>query len=244
MEVSISSYSNTKPVFFAVHVSIQGHTSYVIRKRYSEFATFAEDIEKEMGEPTPVSLPEKKWIGNNNEDFLKERRRRLELFLRNLVKQEEWRESLALQKFLDLSKHLRSDSRSKDNLQTASAWAKAVSEVRTMIQQIKETSGSPSGTAEERRLHVKAKSKLQELEGSLIGDNSLGEGEYMRRRNIVQDLSRALYQTEGRRHSVMMSMNNGGSSSQPTIPGSLVSNFTENVFFSFERKKFFFSFYY
>lgn len=192
MEISITSFSDTKPVYFNIHIAIEGHTSYILRKRYSDFVAFAEEIEREMGEKTPVPLPEKKWIGNTNAEFLKERRRRLELFLRNLIKQEEWRESLALQKFLETSKHMRRDSRSRNNLESASEWARAVSEVRTMVQQIREANSS----ADERKFQVKAKAKLQELEGSLFGDNSLGEGEYMRRRNIVQDLSRALNRAE------------------------------------------------
>lgn len=218
MEISITGFSNTRPVYFVIHVSLAGHTSYVLRKRYSDFAAFAADVESEMGEPTPMSLPEKKWLGNTNEEFLKERRRRLELFLRQLIKQEEWREALALQKFLETAAHMRSDSRMKNNLQSATEWAKAVSEVRTMIQHIREAAGTgtgaseipgsfsrgSAGTAEERKLHLKARSKLQELEGSLIGNNNLGEGEYMRRRNIYQDLARALAQTEtARRNSII-----------------------------------------
>lgn len=217
MEVSITGFSNTKPVYFVIHVALAGHNSYVLRKRYSEFATFSSEIEAEMGEPTPLSLPEKKWIGNTNEEFLKERRRRLELFLRQIIKQEEWREALALQKFLETASHMRSDSRMKNNLQSATEWAKAVAEVRNMIQLIRESSGGASsipgaisqgnGTAEERKLYLKAKSKLQELENSLIGNNNLGEGEYMRRRNIYQDLARSLSQNEhARRNSIISSM--------------------------------------
>lgn len=216
MEVSIPSLSQDRPVYYTIHVSLSGHTSYIIKRRYSEFATFCDELEREIGERSPVPFPEKKWLGNNNEEFLKDRRRRLELYIRGILKLEEWRDSLAVTKFFEISKHMRSEARNgtkENNLQSASEWAKAIAEVRTMIQQIKENTmpggGIPGAiqssnmivSAEERKLQVKARSKLQELEGSLIGDNKLGEGEYMRRRNIVQELSRSLAQIDGTRRS-------------------------------------------
>lgn len=232
MEISIPSYSQGSPVHYTIHVSLPGHTSYIIKKRYSEFATFSQDIEHEIGERSPIQFPQKKWIGNNNEDFLKERRRRLELYLRGVLKLDEWRDSLAVSKFLETSKHIRAEARNRGsdiNLQNATEWAKAVAEVRAMIHQIKGASvpgallPSSAVSAEERKLQVKARSKLQELEGSLVGDNKLGEGEYMRRRNIVQDLSKALVQIDGTRKTWIMN-SIGGESTNTDGVGNNYSN--------------------
>lgn len=211
MEISVPSFTQTKPVQFTIHVSLPNHTSYILKKRYSEFATFHSELLEEVGhDQTMLSsvFPGKKWSlfgGNTNEEFLKERRRGLELFLRNVVKNEELRECLAVIRFLELSKHVREQGRSIEaTLQNASEWAKAVNVVRSKLQQLKSLKSSQSrdgeaveDSVEERKLKVGIKSGLTELESSLVGNvGGMGQGEYMRRRNIVQDLSNTLNQIE------------------------------------------------
>lgn len=191
MEISVTGYSDNTPTYFIIHVVIQERVAYVVRRRYSEFANFAVELEHEMGEPAPIALPSKKWLGTRNKEFLDERRRGLELFLRRLIKKEEWRESLALQKFLETAKHSRQGDRSNMNYEPAAVWAKATSEVRTMIQNARESTG-----VEGRRLILNARARLRELESSLRDDKGLGEGEYTRRRNVVLDLSNALAKVE------------------------------------------------
>lgn len=201
MEISITGYSDTSPTYFITHVIIQERVSYVVRRRYSEFAAFALELEQEMGEPAPIALPSKRWLGTRSKEFLDERRRGLEVFLRRLVKREEWRESLALQKFLETAKHSRQSDRSLLNYGPAAVWAKATAEVRTMVQSARDAPG-----VESRRLILNAKSRLRELESSLVGDKGLGEGEYMRRRNVVLELTRALVKVENATNSRFGSM--------------------------------------
>lgn len=190
MDVSITGFSSSSPTYFSIQVILEGRVTYTVNRRYSEFATFAQDIEQEMGEPTPVALPSKKWIGNSNHEFLEERRRGLELFLRRLIKIEEWRDSLAVQQFLDVAKHRR-QAADKLNYEPAAIWVKATSEVRLLLQQAK-----TSTSTESRRYVLTARNKIKELEGSLITDKSLGEGEYVRRRNVILELSQMLDKLE------------------------------------------------
>lgn len=191
MELSITGYSDTTPTYYVIHVIIEDRVAYVVRRRYSEFAQFAVELEQEMGEPAPIALPSKKWLGTRNKEFLDERRRGLEVFLRRLVKRDEWRDSLALQKFLETAKNSRQADKSLLKYEPAAMWAKATSELRAMVQNARDATG-----VESRRLMVNAKYKLGELESSLISDKGLGEGEYMRRRNVILDLSRALNKIE------------------------------------------------
>jgi regulator of vacuolar morphogenesis len=190
MEVSITGYSDNSPTYYLIHVVIQDKIEYVVRRRYSDFDTFATELEQEMGEPAPVALPSKKWIGNRSKEFLDDRRRGLELFLRRLLKKEEWRESLALQKFLETSKH-NTKVRSSTKHEPAAEWAKTTSEMRAMIQSARDSQG-----VERRRLIIALKTKLRELESSLLGDKGLGEGEYMRRRNVILEFTRSLGKIE------------------------------------------------
>ena len=218
MEISITGYTDTAPTLFSIHVTIQDRVAYVVQRRYSEFAKFATELEQEMGEPAPIALPSKKWLGTKSKEFLDERRRGLEIFLRRLLKREEWRDSLALQTFLETSKHNRQNDRSLSSYEPAAVWAKATAEVRTMIQNARDSSG-----VEGRRLILNAKSRLRELESSLIEDKGLGEGEYTRRRNVVLELTRALNKVE-----------NMSSSRLGNIPDSLsntgrVGNVTSNL---------------
>lgn len=194
MEVSITGYSDTSPTYYLIHIIIKERVEYVVRRRYSDFDIFATELEQEMGEPAPVALPSKKWIGNRNKEFLDDRRRGLELFLRRLVKKEEWRESLALQKFLETSKHS-GKTRSSANYEPSVEWAKTTSEMRTMIQTARDSQG-----VERRRLIIAMKTKLRELESSLLEDKTLGEGEYMRRRNIILEFTQVLGKVENVGH--------------------------------------------
>lgn len=207
MEVSITGYNDTSPTYFIIHVVIQDKIAYIVRRRYSEFAAFETELEQEMGEPAPVPLPAKKWVGTRSKEFLDERRRGLEIFLRRVVKKDEWRDSLALQKFLETAKHRKGD-RGHLNYEPAAVWAKATAELRTLIQNAHTASG-----VEERRLLLSAKNKLRELESSLVGDKSLGEGEYARRRNQVLELSKSLSKAENSSGNRLEAQYSGGGNS-------------------------------
>ncbi|ANB13712.1 hypothetical protein AWJ20_4655 [Sugiyamaella lignohabitans] len=196
MNISIPGYSETSPTYFNIQISFD-RTTYHVKRRYSEFVKFVEAIEEEMGEQAPVDLPGKKWIGTKNREFLDDRRRALELFLRALAKKDEWRESLAFMDFLEVSKHAKSES--SVAAKARGDWLKMESEASSLIQKALKSKqlmasgiGGPTEAAEHRRLVVLSRSKIKHLESVLSSDNSLGDGEYRRRRDIVQNLKLAL----------------------------------------------------
>lgn len=186
MNISIPGYSETSPTKFNIQISINQIT-YNVSKRYSEFEAFNNTVEQEMNEKSPVELPAKKWVGNKNRDFLEDRRRKLEIYLRSMMKREEWRESLAFQQFLEVSKHIH---KGKTNNNTGE-WTKKVTETKEFIQRASQANGK--GGAEERKYVVMAGAKIKDLESHLVGNQqTLGDGEYRRRKDLVHELSRNL----------------------------------------------------
>lgn len=183
ISISIPGYSESTPTYFTVQVSMERST-YNVRKRYSDFEAFHTSIEQEMGERAPVDLPPKKWIGNRGREFLEDRRRRLEIYLRSMTKREEWRDSLTFQQFLEVTKHM---NQNKTELNKGE-WTRRVTETKDFIHRASQASGG----ADERKYTVMAGAKIKELENHLVGNHSLGDGEYRRRKDLLHDLSRNL----------------------------------------------------
>lgn len=190
MQLSVPGYTETTPTYFSIQVCYEQET-YAIKKRYSDFVELAAQLEEEMGEPAPTDLPAKKWIGNGNREFLDGRRKGLEAFLRSIVKRDEWRESLAFVRFIELSKHVKSQS--SKATKARGEWVKGVAEARELMANVSKQGGD---SAEERRLCILATNKLKDLESSLVEDSSLGDGEYRRRRDILNELGRILEKTK------------------------------------------------
>lgn len=190
MQVSVPGYTETSPTFFTIQICYDQET-YAIKKRYSEFVDLAAQLEEEMGEPAPTDLPAKKWIGNTNREFLDGRRKGLEAFLRSIVKRDEWRESLAFVRFIELSKHVKSES--SKATRARGEWVRGVAEARELMASVSKNAGN---SAEERRLCILAAGKLKDLESSLVEDSSLGDGEYRRRRDLLNELGRILEKTK------------------------------------------------
>uniref|UniRef100_A0A060T575 ARAD1C09724p n=1 Tax=Blastobotrys adeninivorans TaxID=409370 RepID=A0A060T575_BLAAD len=192
MNVSVPQFDQGSPTKFAIAVNVD-RVSFTVHKRYSDFCAFDEQIQYEMGEPTPAPLPPKKWVGNKNPQFLEDRRRGLELYLRAIIRRQEWRESLAFQQFLEVAKHAKESKPSTAVLR--SQWLKDAEDARSIIasatSSMSSSSSTPSVSAQVRRAAVVAATKVKDLELALKEDSSLGEGEYRRRKDIVDELSRA-----------------------------------------------------
>ncbi|OXV10053.1 hypothetical protein Egran_02185 [Elaphomyces granulatus] len=95
--------------------------SFVVQKRYSEFAAFHEALVSQVGSPPPVPLPKKSWFSNTNSNstLREERRRALESYLRaiNVTEDARWRTSSVWRAFLNLpSSALSSDNSATSNL--------------------------------------------------------------------------------------------------------------------------------
>ncbi|CAN6633388.1 hypothetical protein TRVA0_014S00716 [Trichomonascus vanleenenianus] len=182
LSIAVPGYSETTPTVYNVQVSVD-RTTYQVRKRYSEFAEFAARIEQELGDRAPGELPAKKWLGNRGREFLESRRRGLELYLRALARRDDWRDSLAFQQFLEVPQHVRPTASG-----ASAKWLAGVTEARGLVSQATRASTG----SEQRRYVVLAGAKIRDLEAVLAGDDALGDGEYRRRRDALQELTRTL----------------------------------------------------
>ncbi|KAL1971062.1 hypothetical protein VTN77DRAFT_13 [Rasamsonia byssochlamydoides] len=80
--------------------------SFVVQKRYSEFASFHETLVRQVGAQPPVALPAKSWFSNtnSNETLREERRKGLERYLRAINESDDprWRHTTVWRSFLNL----------------------------------------------------------------------------------------------------------------------------------------------
>ncbi|ODQ63957.1 Phox-like protein [Nadsonia fulvescens var. elongata DSM 6958] len=200
MDISIPTISETSPTQYCIEVNLKGKNStsesgstYVLRKRYSDFVGLVAALEKEIGAELPITLPAKKWIGKHDQAFLEERRRGLELFLRRLTKIDEFTTSDVLRSFLEISKHdmnVKTDPYKTDKNTTgkgAEDWASQLESVQSLLREARVSSG-----VEERKLRVTAQARLRLIDTMLsqYGPVDLGDGEYRRRKDIINDLVR------------------------------------------------------
>jgi regulator of vacuolar morphogenesis len=201
MNVSVPTYDEGSPILYNVAVSID-RVSYSLKRRYNEFVDLSGELETEMGEPAPVELPGKKWLGRQNAEFLDERRRGLEAFLRAICKRSEWRDSLAMSKFLERSKHTQSEA--SKLARARNDWIKGINDVEDLLQR----ASSCNQSTVQRRLLSLAASRLASLEAVLTGDDSIGPGERDRRKNSLDAFSLRISQ--------MRAADSYGSSRSPT----------------------------
>lgn len=186
MNITVPGYSETKPVYFNIQVSFE-RTTFHVKKRYSELEQLAVALEKEMGEKPPVDLPGKKWLMSGGAEFLDQRRKGIERFLRAIVRKEDWKETLAFGDFLELSTHLKREA--QESSRARADWSKIASETETMLRDHTQTS---------RKSQVIAAANIKTLEAGLAsGQESLGQGEYRRRRDVVSQLKQSLAKAAG-----------------------------------------------
>ncbi|KAH8692934.1 putative SNARE complex subunit [Talaromyces proteolyticus] len=98
--------------------------SYVVQKRYSEFASFHDSLSHQVGAQPPVPLPKKSWFSNtnSNERLREERRQGLEKYLQaiNNTEDQRWRNTSIWRSFLNLpSQSISVDNSSSTRLHKA-----------------------------------------------------------------------------------------------------------------------------
>ncbi|KAK7990323.1 v-SNARE protein [Apiospora arundinis] len=80
--------------------------TYVVQKRYSDFANLHQAIQKHVGAPPPAPLPAKSWFKStiSSPELTEDRRRGLETYLRSIAESPDrrWRDTPAWRTFLNL----------------------------------------------------------------------------------------------------------------------------------------------
>ncbi|KAI1486746.1 putative phosphoinositide binding protein [Biscogniauxia mediterranea] len=80
--------------------------TYVVQKRYSDFATLHQTLSTHVGAPPPAPLPGKTWFKSSvtSPELTEDRRRGLEAYLRAIAESPDrrWRETSAWRSFLNL----------------------------------------------------------------------------------------------------------------------------------------------
>lgn len=80
--------------------------SFVVQKRYSDFATLHQSLSEQVGAPPPKSLPGKSWFKStvSSPDLTEQRRQGLEAYLRAIAESPDrrWRDTSAWRSFLNL----------------------------------------------------------------------------------------------------------------------------------------------
>lgn len=80
--------------------------TFVVQKRYSEFATLHDNLSTAVGAPPPAPLPAKSWFKStlNSPELTEDRRRGLEAYLRAIAESPDrrWRDTPAWRTFLSL----------------------------------------------------------------------------------------------------------------------------------------------
>ncbi|KAM0279375.1 hypothetical protein ACHAQH_004640 [Verticillium albo-atrum] len=81
-------------------------SSFVVQKRYSDFATLHSNLTTHVGSPPPAPLPQKSWFKStiSSPELTENRRRGLEHYLRTIAESPDrrWRDTTAWRAFLNL----------------------------------------------------------------------------------------------------------------------------------------------
>lgn len=173
---------------------------YTLTKRYSDFVALVTQLEDEVGRTVEVALPPKSWFKSKNVEFLDDRRRGLEVFLRRLVKIPHFYSSAALLEFLQLQKVGPSKGGAGGSgVTTAVSWDDQVASITQMLKTAR--SNVIAGTAERyenQKLVLTAQTRFAQLEKSLSEPHSMGEktsdSEHRRKRTQLMDLQKLLKQ--------------------------------------------------
>lgn len=198
MDLSIPTYTSSTPTKFTIQVDLQGggdvkhresESRYFLQKRYSDFVSLISQLQNEVGRDVPVALPPKSWLRSTNADFLDERRRGLELFLRRLVKIPHFYSSAALLEFLQLQKqtnsHLTADAAEPD-------WEESVTAVTQMLRQVRSNVvGGTSERYENQKLLLTAQTRIAHLEKGLTAQS---DSEYRHRKGQLVEMQKLLKQ--------------------------------------------------
>ncbi|KAG5355333.1 Vacuolar morphogenesis protein 7-like protein [Yarrowia sp. C11] len=204
MDISIPSYSVASTTTFTVQVDLEGggdvrhrgdENKYSLSKRYSDFVSLVSRLEDEVGRTVEVALPPKSWFKSKNVEFLDDRRRGLEVFLRRLVKIPHFYNSGTLLEFLQLQKV--GPSKGAGAAGATVSWDEQVASISQMLKTAR--SNVVAGTAERyenQKLVLTAQTRFAQLEKALNepAGAKTSDNEHRRRRTQLMDLQKLLKQ--------------------------------------------------
>jgi regulator of vacuolar morphogenesis len=125
VEISIpnTSTSDTSKPYVLYNISLRlPLRSFTVQKRYSEFITLHSHLTSQAGAPPPANLPPKSWLrSSSNPEFVEERRKGLEAYLRTINggDNDRWRNTSAWRSFLNLPSNTSSKSSLASTLHSA-----------------------------------------------------------------------------------------------------------------------------
>lgn len=165
---------------------------YCLTKRYSDFVALVQQLQDEVGREVEVTLPPKSWFKSKNVEFLDDRRRGLEVFLRRLVKIPHFYSSAALLEFLQLQKV----TSTKTGVAEVS-WDEQVTGITQMLKTAR--SNVISGTSERyetQKLVLTAQTRFAQLEKQVNEHQSekTSDSEHRRKRTQLLELQKLLKQ--------------------------------------------------
>ncbi|KAI0178096.1 PX domain-containing protein [Pestalotiopsis sp. NC0098] len=171
--------------------------TFVVQKRYSDFATLHQTLQSAAGASPPAPLPGKSWFKSTvkSAELTEDRRRGLETYLRAIAESldRRWRDTPAWRQFLQLP-----GINSAGNTQDPGTWLDLHKEMKGELQEARrclarrdgatDNSASLEAGAAAKRAIVKAGGLLIALGDGLraIQDSKkLGDGEIRRRKDLL-----------------------------------------------------------
>ncbi|KAG5357943.1 Vacuolar morphogenesis protein 7-like protein [Yarrowia sp. B02] len=204
MDISIPSYTVSSPTSYTVQVDLEGggdvrhrgdENKYTLTKRYSDFVALVSQLENEVGRTVEVALPPKSWLRSKNVEFLDDRRRGLEVFLRRLVKIPHFYSSATLLEFLQLQKV--GPCKGGSSAPQTASWDEQVASITQMLKTAR--SNVVAGTSERyenQKLVLTAQTRFAQLEKSLSepASEKTSDNEHRRKRTQLMDLQKLMKQ--------------------------------------------------
>lgn len=187
--VSVPSVRKGSPVQYSIVVTLSGGEVYEIEHRFNDFLDLTSELEEEVAETCPVPAPKKRWLPfGASDEVLEDRRMGIEVMLRALIRDPLFSETLALQRFLDVSRHRLGKSAD------GASWVAKTSEISRMLADVRQSTGNH---ARERLIQARAANgHLQEL---LDSSQKLGQGEKNRRQLQIDNYTQAIMGLDGSR---------------------------------------------
>lgn len=211
---SVSSEGSSKP-YTLYNITLRlPLSSFVVQKRYSDFAKLHSTLVEQVGAPPPAALPGKHWLKSTvrSPDLTRNRQIALEKYLRTIAETPDrrWRDTSAWRTFLNLPSSSTTNSAVSASgmvrpAATGSAdpqtWLDMYRELKQCLNEARQClsrrdaatdSGSSTSAAEASSAAKKVLLKAGTLVSSLTDglrriqeSNRLGEGELRRRRDLV-----------------------------------------------------------
>lgn len=189
--VSVPEVRKGSPAQYSIVVTLSDGDVYEVEHRFNDVLNLASELQYEVAEVCPVPPPQKRWLPfGASEQVLEERRIAIEVMLRALIRDPLFADSLALQRFLDVSRHR--GTKSADG----ASWVSRTSDLSRIIADVKRLSGTQA-----REKLIKAYSATAQLQELLNSSRNLGQGERTRRQRQIDNYTQTLTGLDGQRSS-------------------------------------------